>query len=159
MTEEMIPRLQNYYRKAIVDNIPNVNDMKRAIYATLSHAMSTDTKPQHFGCPGGQNSWCFYNRAIARDEKKPKHDSGNMKTVLREDVVTKIMPVYQRLASEELLKRCTMGKTQNANESLHSVIWRKCPKEVFVSRKRLEVAVISAISEFNMGCLANIAYY
>ncbi|KAJ4449678.1 hypothetical protein ANN_01082 [Periplaneta americana] len=45
LTAEMIPRLQNYYRKAIIDNIPDVNKMKKAIYATLDHAMSTDDKP------------------------------------------------------------------------------------------------------------------
>lgn len=61
------------------------------------------------------------------------------------------MPVYQRLASTELLERCTKGKTQNANESIHSVIWKKCPKATFVSKKKID-AVISAVSEFNMGC-------
>ncbi|KAJ4447487.1 hypothetical protein ANN_09494, partial [Periplaneta americana] len=45
LTAEMIPRLQNYYRKAIIDNISDVNKMKKAIYATLDHAMSTDDKP------------------------------------------------------------------------------------------------------------------
>ena len=78
-----------------------------------------------------------------------------MKTVLNTEVVKKIMPVYQRLASNELLARCTAGKTQNANECLHSVIWSKCPKEVFVSKKKLEIAVTLAISEFNMGCEAS----
>ncbi|GFU47249.1 uncharacterized protein TNCV_1299231 [Trichonephila clavipes] len=54
------------------------------------------------------------------------------------------MPVYQRLASNTILERCVAGKTQNSNESLHSCIWRKCPKEVFVSKRRLEIAVTDA---------------
>lgn len=157
LTAEMIPRLQNYYRKAIIDNIPDVNKMKKAIYATLDHAMSTDDKPLHSRCPGGEKSWCFFNRAIAKQEAVPKHDSKTMKTVLRPDVVAKIMPVYCRLASDELLSKCTAGKTQNVNESVHSVIWRKCPKEIFVSKKKLEMAVTSAVTEFNMGCTANIS--
>ncbi|KAJ4446482.1 hypothetical protein ANN_13178 [Periplaneta americana] len=65
---EMIPRLQNYYRNAIIDNIPDVNKMKKAIYATLDHAMSTDDKPLHSRCPSGEKSWCFFNRAIAKQE-------------------------------------------------------------------------------------------
>ncbi|GFU95757.1 uncharacterized protein TNCV_4889461 [Trichonephila clavipes] len=61
------------------------------------------------------------------------------------------MPVYQRLASNEILLRCVSGKTQNANESLHSCIWRKCPKDVFVSKKRINLAVTAAVSEVNIG--------
>ncbi|GFY13926.1 hypothetical protein TNCV_1295871 [Trichonephila clavipes] len=53
-----------------------------------------------------------------------------MRTYLSPQVVEKIMPVYQRLASDTILERCVAGETQNSNESLHSCIWRKCPKEV-----------------------------
>ncbi|GBL96419.1 hypothetical protein AVEN_43732-1 [Araneus ventricosus] len=66
------------------------------------------------------------------------------------------MPVYQRLESTEILNRCTSAETQNQNESLHSVIWNKCPKEVFVSKSRLELAVTSDVSEFNFGCVTSL---
>ncbi|GBL77772.1 hypothetical protein AVEN_152981-1 [Araneus ventricosus] len=66
------------------------------------------------------------------------------------------MPVYQRLASTEILNRCTSPKTQNQNESLQTVIWNKCPKEVFVSKSRLELAVTSAASEFNFDCVTSL---
>ncbi|GFS59607.1 uncharacterized protein TNIN_445501 [Trichonephila inaurata madagascariensis] len=49
------------------------------------------------------------------------------------------------------------GKTQNANESIHSVIWKNCPKETFVSKKRLEMCVISAIGGYNFGCFNSLA--
>ncbi|GFW25121.1 uncharacterized protein TNCV_3156241 [Trichonephila clavipes] len=49
------------------------------------------------------------------------------------------------------------GKTQNANESIHSVIWKNCPKETFVSKKRLEMGVISAIGGYNFGCFNSLA--
>ncbi|GFT46439.1 uncharacterized protein TNCV_1566611 [Trichonephila clavipes] len=76
-----------------------------------------------------------------------------MKTKLTGEVVAKILPVYQRLASNEILSRCTSGKSQNANESLHSVIWSHCPK-VSNQRKRLEISVVTAVSEFNFeSCL------
>ena len=75
-----------------------------------------------------------------------------MKTKLSEDTLVKVLLVYQRLASNELQRRCISGKTQNANESIHSLIWRNCPKETFVSLKRLKLSVISSISEFNFGC-------
>ncbi|GFT51684.1 integrase catalytic domain-containing protein [Trichonephila clavipes] len=44
------------------------------------------------------------------------------------------------LSSDTILEA---DKTQNSNESLHTCIWRKCPKEVFVSKKRLEIAVVA----------------
>ncbi|GFW89516.1 uncharacterized protein TNCV_1514671 [Trichonephila clavipes] len=101
--------------------------MKTAIYASLMHCSSTDKKPMHGKCPEGESSWCFYKRAIAKGETPGSHSS--MRTYLSPQVVEKIMPVYQRLASDTILERCVAGKTQNSNESLHSCIWRKCPKK------------------------------
>lgn len=43
------------------------------------------------------------------------------------------------------------GGTQNVNECLHSVIWHKVPKEIFVSKPRLELGIVHAIAEFNFG--------
>ena len=154
LKEETIVKLQNYYRKTIKDNVDNIQHMKSAIYATLYHCTSTDKEPKHFKCPGGETSWCFFNRAIANGEPIPKHQD-NMKTVISSTVLQKIMCVYQRLATNELLERCSSGKTQNPNESLHSVVWAKCPKEVFISRKKLDIAITQGISEFNMGCEAS----
>ncbi|GFU28140.1 uncharacterized protein TNCV_346321 [Trichonephila clavipes] len=149
LTDATITKLQNFYRKAIVDNVPEVEKMKASIFATLFHCMSTDAKPMHSKCPDGKLSWCFYNRAKTDNKVPGSHKS--MKTKLSEEVVAKIMPVYQRLASNEILLRCVSGKTQNANESLHSCIWRKCPKDVFVSKKRIDLAVTAAVSEVNIG--------
>ena len=53
---------------------------------------------------------------------------------LSPSVVAKIMPVYQRLASEQLLGRCTKGRTQNPNESLHNLVWSKCPNKCLFQR-------------------------
>ncbi|GFT51210.1 transposable element Tcb1 transposase [Trichonephila clavipes] len=41
-----ITKLQNYYRKAIKDNV-DTDKMKTAIYASLMHCSSTDKKPMH----------------------------------------------------------------------------------------------------------------
>ncbi|CAL1287631.1 unnamed protein product [Larinioides sclopetarius] len=154
LKETTITKLQNYYRKAVKDNAPNVTEMKSSIFASLYHCMSTDSKPQHSKCPVGASSWCFFQRAIAQGEKPKSHKK--MKTILSELVVEKILPVYQRLASDEMLTRCISAKTQNANESLHSCIWRKCPKEIFISKKRLELGVSTAVSENNLGYVKNL---
>ncbi|GFU03842.1 uncharacterized protein TNCV_1709211 [Trichonephila clavipes] len=91
--------------------------------------------PMHGKCPEGESSCRFYKRAIAKGETPGSHSS--LRTYLSPQVMEKIMPVYQRLASNTILERCVAGKTQNSNESLYSCIWRKGPKEVFVSKRRI----------------------
>ena len=53
--------------------------------------------------------------------------------------------MYLRLGDENLLRHCLRVKTQNPNESLHSVIWRKCLKRTFLG------SCVIAFSEFNQG--------
>ncbi|GFY28181.1 uncharacterized protein TNCV_4395151 [Trichonephila clavipes] len=68
-----IKKLTTYYQKVILRNKEDVNAMKIAIYTTLLHSISTDAKPQHSKCPTGENSWCFYQSAIANGEKPGNH--------------------------------------------------------------------------------------
>ncbi|KAJ4440566.1 hypothetical protein ANN_08711 [Periplaneta americana] len=145
-----IKKLTKYYQNAIIKNKGDTNAMKSAIYATLLHSISTDSKPQHNKCPPGKSSWCFYQQAMAKGTQPPPH-AENVGTPLKEAYLSKIMPIYQRLATTALLERCVSGRTQNANESLHSMIWQKCPKEGFGSRRRVEIAVAQAVCDFNVG--------
>ncbi|GFX10445.1 uncharacterized protein TNCV_1868401 [Trichonephila clavipes] len=126
--------------------------MKTAIYATLFHCMSTDQKPQHKKCPSGIDSWYFYQSSLARGNKPGFHKDW-VKTPINEEYLPKILPIYQRLVTSELLSRCVIGLTQNSNEALHSMIWKRCSKENSASRSRVLIAVSSAISEFNVGIL------
>ncbi|GFU37893.1 uncharacterized protein TNCV_1063931 [Trichonephila clavipes] len=112
-------------------------------------------KPQHSKCPAGENSWCFYQSAIANGEK-PNNHKLNVGTPINEKFLPKILPIYQRLASNELLERCIRCGTQNANESLHSMIWAKCPKEIFVNKRRVKRAVTEAVCEYNKGTVRTI---
>ena len=61
------------------------------------------------------------------------------------------MPIFRDLPNETLLKKCLHGYTQNNKEAINSVIWKKCPKDVFVFKKVLEIAVASATIKFNDG--------
>ncbi|GFV79036.1 uncharacterized protein TNCV_3687431 [Trichonephila clavipes] len=109
-----------------------------------------DQNPQHFKCPSGKDSWCFFQAALARGEVPGPHVK-HEKTPLKEAHVTKIMPIYQRLASNELRQRCIRCVTQNANESLHNIIWGKCSKETSATLRRITIAVCDAVCEFNFG--------
>ena len=43
------------------------------------------------------------------------------------------------------------GATQNANECLNGMIWKRCPKETFCDAFTAETAACLAIAEFNHG--------
>ncbi|GFY21064.1 uncharacterized protein TNCV_3991081 [Trichonephila clavipes] len=122
LKEETIKKWSRYYQNAIRSNKGDVEAMKTAIYATLFHSISTDQKPQHFKCPTGKDSWCFFQAALTRGEVPGPHVK-HVKTPLKETHLAKIMPIYQILASNELLQRCIRCVTQNANENLQSIIW------------------------------------
>ena len=61
------------------------------------------------------------------------------------------MLTFRDLSNETLLEKCLHGYSQNDNEAINSVIWKKCPKHVFVFKKVLKIAVESATIEFNEG--------
>ena len=42
-------------------------------------------------------------------------------------------------------------QTQNSNKAINSVIWKRCPKDVFVGRQTLELGVSSAVISYNDG--------
>ncbi|GFX56820.1 uncharacterized protein TNCV_495681 [Trichonephila clavipes] len=132
LKEETIKKLTRYYTNAI--------------------RINKDQKPQHKKCPSGIDSWCFYQSSLARG-KKPGFHKDWVKTPINEEYLPKILPIYQRLASSELLSRCVRNLTQNSTEALHSMIWNRCSKENSASRSRVLIAMSSAISEFNVGTL------
>lgn len=140
-------KLTKYYQNSIVD-LDNIVKMKQDILATLHHCVSTYDEPRHTKCPTDKESWCFYNRAQAKGET-PGPNANNLRTAIRPTVLKHLFLVYQRLVSKELLERCQKGRTQNANESLHSAIWNKCPKTRNISKRIVECAAAEAISEYN----------
>lgn len=56
--------------------------------------------------------------------------------------------------SWHLLARCLPGFTQNANESVNSLVWVRCPKHKWHGRKRIELATASAALHFSAGATA-----
>ncbi|GFW05536.1 uncharacterized protein TNCV_437171 [Trichonephila clavipes] len=93
---------------------------------------------------------CINHAALARGEVPGPHVK-HVKTSLKETHLAKIMPIYQRLASNELLQRCIRCVTQNANENLHIIIRGKCSKETSATLRRVTIAVCDAVCEFNFG--------
>ena len=150
LTGKKMETLSRYYRMSVQAHPHDVRGMQNAMLAWFDHCSSTDEKPQHDWCPVGARSWCFYQKALATGQEPGPHRT-NGGTPLAPDVAEHVKEVYIRLAHVDFLKRCTLGKTQNANESLHSVVWSKCPKTTFVGLERVVSATCSAVSQFNAG--------
>ncbi|KAH7935669.1 hypothetical protein HPB52_011750 [Rhipicephalus sanguineus] len=146
LTGDLITKLTSYYGWALKSHSGDVDEMHKAVWATYYHVTSTDEKSNHSFCPHGPESWCKHNAAMARNEPIPKS-----KYNLPEAVSNALRPVYERLSDKELLQRCTRGKTQNANEALHSVIWSLSPKDKNASLFAVETAVADAVMRFNLG--------
>ncbi len=116
--------------------------MAKAVKASLFHAASTDTKPQHHLCPKGKDSWCGYRR----DSKSYKHKNG-----IPDPIVKLVEPIFNDLAKPALLNKCTHGLTQNVNECLNGLIWDRCPKTTYVEQETVALATNLAVLKFNDG--------
>ncbi|KAH7955975.1 hypothetical protein HPB52_005308 [Rhipicephalus sanguineus] len=136
---DLIKRLTSYYGLALRSNT-DVEDMKKAVMATFHNVSSTDAEPHHELCPSGARSWCRHRAAEAEGKPQLPHTYN-----LPNKVVEALRPVYQRLFDPQLQARCSGNKTQNAAESLHSVIWSLISKQQHASHFTVEVAVHEAV--------------
>ena len=148
LTKEKIVKIQNYYGRAIKDTSHDMDLLKKRIYAILFHLSSSDSHPKHMHCPPGIKSWCFWQRAQSKSEEPGSHKDHE---TLPADVGKLLVPIFQRLSDESLLKRCMRARTQNANESLHQIVWKICPKAMYAGRRTIETAVALAACQFSMG--------
>lgn len=114
--------------------------MKKAVWATFFHKLSTDDKPQHYLCPQTEDTWCKY----VKNKGKYKHHG------LPEELMLLIKPIYRDLGHPDLLKKCLHGSTQNT-ESFNNMIWARIPKNVFVGLNTLKMGVYDAVLAFNVG--------
>ena len=121
--------------------------MKKVVWAVLFHNCDiSDENIRHQFCPLEENSWCMWQA----DKFTGKH-TYKKKLSLPLAIKKVLTPMFVDLSDGSLLSKCLHGQTQNNNECLNGVIWKKCPKDIFVSRKTLEMGVNSAIIEFNDG--------
>ena len=152
MTGDRMKKWSSYYRKAIVENAPDVKAARDAVWAIFFHSVSTVDDPHHSRC---SPSWCFWQQALAEGVDpavkfaQTKHD-----VPLPRDVSYRFVPLFERLASEDLLSRCMKLQTSNVNECLHSLVWRRAPKAKYCGKKTIEIAAALAVLQFNKGASA-----
>ena len=116
LTQLWIDKLTNFCGRAIKDHSGSLQAMERAAWTSFFHSTSQEDHPLHIFRP--QDSWCFYQRTLHAGAPAPPH-----KKTLPPVVGEVLCAVYQRLADPQLLSRCLLGRTQNSNERLHSLLW------------------------------------
>ena len=148
LTKDKIAKIQNYYGRAIKDNVPDIDICQKRIMAILLHLSSTDIFPKHQQCPPGTNSWCFFQRSLATNKDTGSHKEHE---TIPPDIGKQLVPIFQRLSDKDLLMRCSRNKTQNQSESFHNIIWKICPKTVFAGLRTVSTAVKLAACQFVTG--------
>ena len=146
LTHKIINKMQNYFGIAIRNNNTSVDDMKKAIGAVLYHCSeANDPEARHMYCDRTEGTWCKYWKSNIMGTIY------NEKPGIPRAVKLKITPIFEDLSKDELLERCLHGNTQNNNEAINAIIWKKLPKDIFVGRKMLEIGISSAVINFNDG--------
>lgn len=149
LTDKAINTLQNYFGMAIRQNSSSVYLMKKSIGAVLYHCSDVaDATLRHQFCPRTEDSWCKWQK-----DRLNNTDTYRQTLNLPMAIKTILEPIFRDLSSDDLLKKCLHGQTQNCNEAFNGVLWNKCPKEVFVGKTILELATNSAVIHFNEGFL------
>ncbi|KYN11371.1 hypothetical protein ALC57_16474 [Trachymyrmex cornetzi] len=149
LTNKLMIQLGVYYRLAIMRNENSVDEIKKAMWATYYHLISTDEKPQHSYCPEGLDSWCKYQKCKAEN----KEETFIHPPAFNKDTAI-LKPIYEELSSDDLLKRCLDRNTQNNNEAFNHCVWNLAPKHIFIGQKTLEIAAWTAAYTFNESFLS-----
>ena len=97
-------------------------------------------------CPPGENSWCRFQRDLAKGTSDYEHAHP-----LPGAVANAIHPVFEALSDEDLLQRCLHGGTQNRNEALNALIWQCATKETHSGLPTVELPAYLAVSYYNDG--------
>ena len=138
LTDKVINKFQNYSGIAIRQSAGNTAyQLKKALGAVLFHCSeAADLETRHHMCPETADSWCKYQADKLNNTDTYKEKPG-IPAVIRET----IRPVFISLSDDKLLNKCLQGKTQNNIASLNGLIWKLCPKDVFVGCTTLELGV------------------
>ena len=100
--------------------------------------------PEHN--PPDKTSWCRFKVAAYENSTPEPH-----KPLIPRDLAMCVHPTYMRLANRELLERCTLGATQNQNESFSNVIWLRASETQYLGFPTVELAASTAVLDFNEG--------
>ena len=128
------------YSTVILQNRGTTPDkLSRALRILLDHAAGV-----HSGCPTGENSWCRWNRPSISTTP------ATLSTFTTVDI-QKVQEAFNTYTTTEFCSHLTLGLTQNANESLHMMIWCLCSKNKYVSPQSIRISTAIDVLPFDKG--------
>ena len=139
-----IDKLTSYFGRAIRSNVGTTAiEMRRGMMATYFHVFEN----KHGACPLKKDSYCRYQKQIAAGIPKERvvYHGSSLKINLDVSAKEKVKSLYRSLVSEDDIKKLLPGYTQNANESLHSKVWRVAGKCKLLGMKRLDIVTKDTI--------------
>ena len=144
LADAVIDKLQNYFGMALCANTGGtVQKMADAIWFSFLHVSSNKKHQYHSLC---EKTWCQYRRDEANSTNLFQHGPG-----LPNEVVALVKHIYKNLIKHEELGKCLHGKTQNQNESLNALIWKRAPMNVYLSLEKIRFAVYDAVAVLSDG--------
>jgi hypothetical protein len=155
LTQEQIDSFQVFYGKALCNNKGDVDAMSRSTMAILKHYSEMPEEDQHADCPKGLESWCRYQVDTARGDDVTTYVP--VKNPISPALHEVLLPTFKALGDKKLLQACQQCKDQNANESLHSVIWNVVPKDQYHSPQEVSLGINIAVGLFNDGQRATLS--
>ena len=70
LTQDKMAKIQNYYGRAIKDNVHDIDLMKKRIFAILFHPSSSDQHPKHTHCHPGESLGAFGNEQMPSQRRQ-----------------------------------------------------------------------------------------
>ena len=146
-----VERVGQLYALVVVQNRGKTPlEIHTALLNLLQHFVE-----DHENCPCSLDSWCYFQKRRAENNQ----DSSVSLPHLRQSYLTgpeyeRAKEVFNSFASMSMCGALTMGKTQNANESLHSIVWHNSPKGRHIGHKSIDASTALAVVTFNDGDIA-----
>ena len=133
LTDKIINKMQNYYGMSIRlntlaawsgDHNIALYNMKKSVLAVLWHCMDISNSEGRHQFYLSNESWCKY-----------WHNNISYKPSINLSIAIKniLKDTFLVLRSDVLLLRCLDGAAQNPNKAFNQIIWKKCPKNIFVT--------------------------
>ena len=145
LTIARIDSIQGFYGTALRANKGDAKAMSKATSAILKHYSDLPDKNKHEDCPTGTSSWWSYQK----DKACKTRTYQPVKNPFAPALVEVMQPLFDRLGSEQFLAGCEQCLTQNANESLHHVIWGMAPKDQHRAQAETRLATHLGVLLFN----------
>ena len=125
-------------------------EIQSSLWNLLEHLVEN-----HSHCPFANDSWCYYLKRLTEQAEDPSLSLPPFRQpYLSPSEYRRAKEVFETFASLSMYGALTMGKTQNANESLHSIIWHNSPKTKYVVQKSIDISTSIAVTTYNDGDIA-----